>query len=99
MGSTTTPPLAAERPGSARTPCPCGATGRRLLRLEIWQAFVSAGFRSGRQTATIFQCLWRVRWLEDRAKATIPCITGRMLVLMGGNEKPTFNRIGVLILH
>merc|ERR1711868_318752 len=73
--STTTPPPAGERPGSARTLCPCGATGRRVLRREIWQACVSAGFRSGCQTATNSQCLWRVRWLEDRAKATIPCIT------------------------
>jgi hypothetical protein len=47
----------------------------------------------GCQTATIPKCLWRVRWLEDWAKPTIPCITGLMLVLMGGNEKPNFNRI------
>jgi hypothetical protein len=84
--STTTPLLAAERPGRSRTPCPCGATGRRLARCGAQQAIVSVGSRLGCQTATICQFLRRA--LEDWAKPTIPYAS-----TMGGNEKPTFNRI------
>jgi hypothetical protein len=70
-----------------------------VLECGIRQPIMSAGSRLGCQIATIPQRLWRVRWHKDWAKSTNPCLTGLMLVLMGGNEKPTFNRIWALPLR